>query len=165
MMQRRIGLIGENRFKMKKLSTLFVSGALLLTSSFSNAYAQDLNLPDSFKNYSKALIIQDCVHNNVFENNYGLHFHFWDVNGKGTPDAIEFYPLVGINPARGITIFLDTPIIYGFDLNFDGRIEKGTETFLDEKMDGLNGNEVGFDVQNPLDQQKLSNAMKKFYDE
>jgi len=39
-------------------------------------------------------------------------------------------------------VISEYPLYYGIDLNRDGLLDKATEVWIDNAMDGLNGNEM-----------------------
>ncbi|KKL08203.1 hypothetical protein LCGC14_2578200, partial [marine sediment metagenome] len=69
-----------------------------------------------------------------------VHNHSWDINNDGLLDVSELYPIKGFDE-KGNTLIPNNPLIYGFDMNGNQEFELD-EILYDEKMDGLNGNEV-----------------------
>ena len=63
----------------------------------------------------------------------------YDLNKDTITDVIEIYPLT-YSRSSGRLEESKAPLFYIFDINGDGMIEYA-ELLIDEKMDGLNGNE------------------------
>jgi len=66
----------------------------------------------------------------------------YDVDGDGSFEVSELRIIQYVDRDGNAYSELE-PIVYGFDMNEDGLYDNN-EAFLDEAMDGLNGNEVKF---------------------
>ncbi len=91
-------------------------------------------VPKEFKNYrEKGTKIEE--YDFMFAGMYVRHISY-DLDGDGDRDVGELY----LNPVKEG----DEPIIYGFDEN-DNDSFQVEEAYVDEEMDGINGNEVRLD--------------------
>jgi len=63
----------------------------------------------------------------------------YDLNGNGMYEVSELRIIQRVDTEGNAYSELE-PIVYGFDMNGDGKYDNN-EAFLDEDMDGLNGNE------------------------
>jgi len=117
----------------KRLNTLLLS---FLFTSFS-LFSQDF-LPEKFKNYREKA---DSLYSKVISlPNIGLaNMYFYDVDKDKKSDVEEIY-LIKFSPLVNKLEQEKEPLFYILDINGDGCIEYG-ELLIDEKMDGLNGNE------------------------
>lgn len=95
-------------------------------------YLSKHGIPKEFWNYKKEA--KDVEEGHVFSSAGRLYFfRTYDLDDDGDLDVSELYL-----PESG------NPLLYGFDIN-DNNIPEGNEMIVDDKMDGLNGNEIRFD--------------------
>lgn len=62
----------------------------------------------------------------------------YDLDGDGIGDYMTQRQI-----GQNYTVISQYPLYYGIDFNGNGTLDKATEVFIDNAMDGLNGNEMG----------------------
>lgn len=119
---------------MKKLTNLILGLTFISSSLFSQEF-----LPEKFRDYKekgKELFPEGVPLIN--SSNLLYKIRLWDVDQDSLEDVVEFYLVTGYS-SKGLKT-LSNPRYYYFDLN-ENHIPEQDEWLLDEKMDGLNGNE------------------------
>ncbi len=114
-----------------------IAGALTLTGCVTygnlNLFKNPI-IPKGFENYRERgtkVEETDFMYVGMYVHNIG-----YDLDGDGDGDVGELY----LNPMNEG----DEPFIYGFDVNDNGYFQV-EEVYVDEEMDGINGNEVRLD--------------------
>ncbi len=114
-----------------------IAGALTLAGcvTYGNLnLSKNPTIPKGFENYrerGKKVEETDFMYFGMYVHNIG-----YDLDGDGQMDAGELY----INPVKEG----DEPFMYGFDVNENGSFQ-ADEVYMDEEMDGINGNELRLD--------------------
>lgn len=118
---------------MKKLLTTLVAGIILLGTN-QTAIANHIKIPEKFQNYQlKSKLILEGT-----DKTKSYKITDYDLEGDKNIEVRELRKIIGKNGKQYIVF--PYPIIYGFDINNNGKIEY-EEMILDEAMDGWNGNE------------------------
>jgi len=123
----------------KKVSSLiaFILGISVATVS-AQEFPKNLGIPKRFENYqTKGYMLAS---HNIYINEYFLHVQPYSLGEYGKPDVEEVYEILGSNKNGNIMNISEHPLFYNFDLNNNGKFED-EEILMDEKGDGLNGNE------------------------
>lgn len=119
------------RTKVKSTICSLVAGLLIASASYASG------LPERFKDYASKY--SPCPGHAVMTEQGPAHIRHYDIDGDGVPEVEEFRPIVGISPT-GQPLVNPHALIYVFDLNDNNKFEQ-PEIYIDEAMDGLNGNE------------------------
>jgi len=113
---------------MKKLTKFLITGTAIIWLAL--GIKECFGVPKGFENYKSwnSYVEQST------ENNKQFIIIGYDKDGDLKTDCQEFYGLTPFGPTQN-------PIIYWFDTLPDHKAQKN-EIYLDENMDGLNGNEI-----------------------
>lgn len=125
---------------MKKLITIVFAGIFLLGCTKSKI-PNEIEISKRFHNYqtkSKIITSEKKIKIDNQGNKTIYLIKKYDLNGDKDSEIIELR--LGTYLKNGNLRFSPNPIIYGFDLNDNGKIED-YEKMIDDKQDGWNGNE------------------------
>lgn len=119
---------------MKKLTSLIAGLGLAAGVAMAQELPKNFELPDKFENYRMNAKNFSKTQFEISGETYRMHFY--DMDGDFTSDILEIFARDYLNPNSD---WLINPWIYIFDRG-DGIFEID-EMLIDEKRDGLNGNE------------------------
>jgi len=95
---------------------------------------EQFNIPKKYENY-RADGLKFFLKGPLIIDNVKFYTKFYDADGDGNLDALESFPY--LTEAE----LSHEPLFYAFDIDNDRKFND-KEILIDEKMDGLNGNEM-----------------------